>query len=175
MLVFSTKIPLREVTTRPQCVQLFIDWVVYAKRYPFEAKDFEGYDINGHENLDISKDGYTFSITFFKDDNLTLAACKLVTANESEVWTTLNVAVCEKDTKFLSVQTHCTKRTFSTFLPKAKPPYILMIGSIHSICKININQIVTLLGGGLYARITWSFIRRRDAAFFAKPNSIITL
>lgn len=72
MLVFSTKIPLREETTRPQCVQLFIDWVVYVKRYPFEAKDFEGYDVNGHENLDISKDGYTFSITFFKDDNLTL-------------------------------------------------------------------------------------------------------
>ncbi len=127
MLVFSTKIPLREEATRPQCIRLFIDWVVYSDRYPFEAKDFEGYDVNGYENLDISKGGYTFSITFFKDDNLTLAACKLVTAKESEVWTTLNVAVCEKGAKFLSVQTHCSKRIFSAFLPKAKPPFTVKL------------------------------------------------
>lgn len=137
MLVYSTKIPLREETTRPQCVQLFIDWVVYSKRYPFEAKDFEGYDVNGHENLDISKEGYTFSITFFKDDNLTLAACKLVTANESEVWTTLNVAVCEKDTKFLSVQTHCTKRIFSAFLPKAKSPFTVKLFLRNNMCALD--------------------------------------
>ena len=127
MLVFSTKIPLREEITRPQCVQLFIDWVVYSKRYPFVAKDFDNYDVNGHENLDISKDGFSFSITFYKDDNLTLAACKLVTVNESEVWTTLNVAVCEKDTKFLSVQTHCTKKIFSASLPKAKSPFTVKL------------------------------------------------
>jgi len=116
---------------------LFIDWVVYSKRYPFEAKDFEGYDVNGHENLDISKEGYTFSITFFKDDNLTLAACKLVTANESEVWTTLNVAVFEKDTKFLSVQTHCTKRIFSAFLPKAKSPFTVKLFLRNNMCALD--------------------------------------
>ncbi len=134
MLVFSTKIPLRKETTRPQCVKLFIEWVVNARRYPFEASDFEDYDINGHENLEITKSIYTFSITYYKDDNLYLAACKLVTATGDEIWTTLNVAVFEKDARFISVQTHCTKTIFSDSLPRAKPPFTVKLFLRNDLC-----------------------------------------
>lgn len=137
MLVFSTKIPLREEITRSECVRLFIDWVVRSPIYPFKAEDFKDFDINGHENLGISRDRYVFSITYYKDEKLTLAACKLETETESEVWTTLNVAVFEKDIRFLSVQTHCTKKIYSTTMPKAKPPFTVKLFLRNNMCALD--------------------------------------
>ena len=137
MLVFSTKIPLRSDSSRPQWVALFIEWVVNAKRYPFVESDFASFDCNGHSPIEITKGRYTFSITYYKDESVTLAACRLETKNSGEIWITQNTAYEEANQKYLLVQTHCIKKDYIGNLPKARTPFTVKLFIRNGMCALD--------------------------------------
>lgn len=137
MLVFSTKLPLRKDSVRSEWVTLFIDWVVNSPHYPFQRRDFDDFDCTGHTPIEIIKDRYTFSITFYKDDIVTLAACKLETRNPGEVWITQNVAYEESGRKYLLVQTHCIKKEYIGKLPKPNTPFTVKLFIRNKMCDLD--------------------------------------
>lgn len=137
MLVFSTKIPLKQDTTRADWVSLFKEWVVNAKRYPIFESDFEGFDCSGHEPIEISREDCTFAITYYKDDIVTLVACKLETRNPDEVWVTQNVAYEEAGKKYLVVQTHCIKKEYIGKLSKPATPYTVKLFIRNGMCDLD--------------------------------------
>lgn len=137
MLVFSTKLPLKKDSKRSEWVALFIDWVVDSPRYPFSREDFDNFSCDGHSPIEIVKDCYTFSITFYKDDVVTLAACKLETRNPGELWITQNVAYEEHGRKYLLVQTHCIKKEYIGKLPKPKTPFTVKLFIRNKMCDLD--------------------------------------
>lgn len=137
MLVFSTKIPLRKETTRSQWVSLFKEWVVNSKHYPFLERDFESFDFDHYEPVKITKNQFTFSITYYEDDVVTLAACKLETKNHGETWITQNVAYEEAGRKYLLVQTHCIKKEYIGSLPSPKTPYTVKLFIRNGMCDLD--------------------------------------
>lgn len=134
MLVFSTKIPLRQETTCAQWVSLFKEWVVNSKHYPFCESDFVGFDCNALEPIKISKEPFTFAITYYEDETVTLAACKLETITQGETWITQNVAYEEDGRKYLLVQTHCIKKEYIGSLPSPKTPYTVKLFIRNGMC-----------------------------------------
>lgn len=61
MLVFSTRIPLKETTTRDDFLDVCIRWVVGSPRYVTEGLI---YNALNQEDYDYSNDNITFSILF---------------------------------------------------------------------------------------------------------------
>lgn len=137
MLVFSTKIPLKAESTRSQWVALFKEWVVNAKRYKIYEADFNGFDCAGHAPIEIDKGDQKFAITFYKDDTITLAACRLECRSHDEVWVTQNVAYEEAGRKFLVVQTHCIKKEYIGQLPKPAPPFTIKLFIRNGLCDMD--------------------------------------
>ena len=137
MLVFSTKMPLKQSVTQEQCLQLFFKWVSAARQYPFSDEDFAGYDLSGHEELEITKDTYSFSVTHYMDETVELSACRLVSRNPTETWTTQNVVYAEGGRKYLSVQTHCTKTYYTDVLPEVKPPFTIKLFIRDDLCDLD--------------------------------------
>lgn len=134
MLVFSTKIPLKAESTRSQWVSLFKKWVVESNHYPFTEADFESFDCEGHEPIEIVRGDCTFSITYYKDENVTLAACRLETRTPDEVWVTQNVAYEESGKKYLLVQTHCIKKEYIGKLRRPATPFTVKLFIRSNLC-----------------------------------------
>lgn len=137
MLVFSTKIPLKAETTRAQWVALFKEWVVNSDWYDIHESDFEGFDCAGHDPIEIVKGNCVFSITYYKDENVTLAACRLETRNSDDIWITQNVAYEENGRKYLLVQSHCIKKEYIDVLRKPATPYTVKLFIRNNMCDFD--------------------------------------
>lgn len=64
MLLFCTTLPLREDTTRRDCVQLFAHWVCSSHYYPIDEIDI---DQATQGEFEFRQDGFTFLITHYRD------------------------------------------------------------------------------------------------------------
>lgn len=132
MLVFSTRLPLRDDTTQEDCLNLFIKWVTDSPNYDIEIIN---YDVSSHKDYDCSFGNQTFSIRHFKDDNVEISACRLENRSEDAVWINDCIFLCENGTKSLLIQLNCNRTSYSTEMPKPHKPYIIRQFVESGYCK----------------------------------------
>ena len=61
MLVFSTKLPLKDSITQEDCMKLFIKWVIDSPNYKITDVS---YDITSHHDFDCEYGDQIFSIRY---------------------------------------------------------------------------------------------------------------
>ena len=76
MLVFSTRLPLKDGITQEECLYLFIKWVIDAVEY----------DVSSHKDFDCDYGNQTFSIRHYMDESIEISACRLENRESTAVW-----------------------------------------------------------------------------------------
>ena len=131
MLVFSTRIPLKETTTRDDFLDVCIRWVVGSPRYVTEGLI---YNALNQEDYDYSNDNITFSIRNYKDQKVEISACRLENREPNVIWTNDCIFLSEENSKSVLIQLNCTRKDFNTKLP-------LFISRISSECLRKANYV----------------------------------
>lgn len=122
MLVFSTKLPLKPDTSYQTCIELFIQWITQSEHYPINSIS---YDINSRSDFTVTEGAITFSISYYADDQIELAACRLENREKDAVWVNDCIVLQQGDTKTLLIQLNCNRLTFNSQLPPIHKPYIV--------------------------------------------------
>lgn len=122
MLVFSTRLPLKNTTTQENCLQTFIDWIVMSPHYNIDKID---YDVSSHKNYELSKGRLSVAFRHYKDDEIELSACRLENREQNIVWLTDCIFLCENGNKSLLVQLNANRRNFNVRFPRAHKPYLV--------------------------------------------------
>lgn len=122
MLVFSTRLPLKQEVSQEICLQLFIDWITQSEHYPITNIS---YDVSSHEDYHITEGEISFSISHYKDDKIELFACRLENNEINAVWINDCIFLQEEGAKTLLIQLNCNRFDFRTKLPLIHKPYIV--------------------------------------------------
>lgn len=132
MLVFSTKLPLKDKITQEECMKLFIKWVIDSPNYDISVVD---YDITSHKDFDCTYGNQIFSIRHFKDESIEISACRLENREADAIWINDCIFLCENNEKFLLIQLHCNRTNFDIKLPYPHKPYIVRQFIENEYCK----------------------------------------
>lgn len=122
MLVFSTRLPLKNEITKESCLNLFIEWITESPNYPIETIP---YDVSSDEDYDYAKGNLSFSIRHYKDDKVVISACRFENRENNVVWINDCILLCENGKKSLLVQLNCNRNDYNTQLPPIHKPYIV--------------------------------------------------
>lgn len=122
MLVFSTKLPLKPDVTYQTCVDLFIQWVTKSEHYPINSIS---HDANMRNDFTVTEGDVTFSISYYMDDQIELAACRLENTEKETVWVNDCIFLQKNGKKVLLIQLNCNRITYNVQLPPIHKPYIV--------------------------------------------------
>lgn len=122
MLVFSTRLPLRDEIASEDCLRLFKEWVEQSPHYSMSKID---YDVHSHEDFECGNEIINFSIRHFRNSQIELSACRLENHDSSAVWINDCIYVVEHGSKTLLIQLNCNRTDFRTKLPPVHKPYIV--------------------------------------------------
>lgn len=132
MLVFSTRLPLKDEITSENCLQLFKEWVEQSPHYSISQID---YDICSYEDFEYDNEKILFSIRHFENNKIKLSACRLENHDSSAVWINDCIYVVENGAKSLLIQLNCNRTDFSAQLPPVHKPYIVRKFIEMGFCK----------------------------------------
>lgn len=132
MLVFSTRLPLKEEITSENCLQLFKEWVEQSPHYPISEIN---YDVRSYEDFECGNGKISFSIRHFENNQIKLSACRLENHDSGAVWINDCIYVVEQGVKSLLIQLNCNRTDFSTQLPPVHKPYIVRKFIENDFCK----------------------------------------
>ena len=132
MLVFSTRLPLKDDTTPEDCMRLFIKWVIDSPNYDIENID---YDVSCRENFYCDYINQTFSIRHYKDEIMEISACRLENRDNAAIWTNDCIFLNENNVKSLLIQLNCNRIDFNTNMPRPHKPYIVRQFVESGYCK----------------------------------------
>ena len=132
MLVFSTRLPLRNDVTQEECLQVFIDWIIESPHYPITQID---YDISSHKDFDYKEKNITVSFRHFMNEEIEVSACRLINEEENAVWYNDCIFLVENDTKSLLVQLNCGRKNYNSPLPQIHKPYIVRKFVERGLCR----------------------------------------
>lgn len=134
MLVFSTRLPLKDNITREDCLRLFIQWITESPNYSIDSEDID-YDLSSCQDFDYTKDNLTFYIRYYKDNDTEILACRLENTEPTAEWINDCIFSCENNIKTLMIQLNCNRTDFDTQLPNAHKPYIVRQFVENGYCK----------------------------------------
>ena len=140
MLVFSTRLPLKQEVSQEICLELFIDWVIQSEHYPISNI---AYDVSSHEDYHIEEGKISFSISHYKDDKIELSACRLENNETNAVWINDCIFLQEQGIKTLLIQLNCNRLDFSIKLPLIHKPYIVRKFVEGGFCRDDASILVT--------------------------------
>ena len=132
MLVFSTRLPLKDEITQEECLHLFIKWVINSPNYSIDAVD---YDVSSHKDFDCDYGDQTFAIRHYMDENIEISACRLENREPTAIWINDCIFLCENGNKSLLIQLNCNRTNFDTQMPKPHKPYIVRQFVESGYCK----------------------------------------
>ena len=101
MLVFSTRLPLKDEITQEECLHLFIKWVIDSPNYSIDAVE---YDVSSYKDFDCDYGNQTFSIRHYMDESIEISACRLENRESTAVWINDCIFLCENGNKSLLIQ-----------------------------------------------------------------------
>ena len=132
MLVFSTRLPLKDEITQEECLHLFIKWVIDSPNYSIDAVE---YDVSSYKDFDCDYGNQTFSIRHYMDESIEISACRLENRESTAVWINDCIFLCENGNKSLLIQLNCNRTNFDTQMPKPHKPYIVRQFVESGYCK----------------------------------------
>ncbi|MBQ7848617.1 MAG: hypothetical protein IJ343_02690 [Clostridia bacterium] len=134
MLLFCTTLPLREETTKRECVQLLADWVCGSQFYPIEQIDV---DKATQEDFEFQQDGFTYLITHYLDQQADVTACRLENFSNNMLWLSECTYVDTPGNKRLLIQVKCSRSDYSSQLTVAHTPHIVRQFVDSGLCRID--------------------------------------
>ncbi len=140
MLVFSTRLPLRDEIGYSDCAKLFIEWVIQSPNYSFDVIE---YDVQSQNDFDCTKDNVTFSIRYYEREQVQIVACRLINRETVFNWISDCIFSCEDGVKTLLIQLNCSRTDYSTELPQINKPYIVRMFVEKGFCKDDVGIPVT--------------------------------
>ncbi|MCM1558932.1 MAG: hypothetical protein NC123_05235 [Butyrivibrio sp.] len=132
MLVFSTRLPLRDEIEYSDCAKLFIEWARQSPNYSF--KNIE-YNVQSKNDFDCTSDNVTFSIRYYESSQMQIVACRLINKENVFNWTSDCIFSCENGDKSLLIQLNCSRNDYNTELPQINKPYIVRMFVEKGFCK----------------------------------------
>jgi hypothetical protein len=124
MLVFSTKIPVKETVTP----QMFIDLCTYwVKNSNFYHGINIHYDINSENDIDISFENIRCRTIQYSDNNVHVICFRLENMEKSVLWSTDSILVTEYNKKYIIVQLNCNSKDYNSELPKRQKPQLIKL------------------------------------------------
>lgn len=122
MLVFSTRLPIKNEVQQEDCMKLFIKWVVESPHYPIDCID---YDFGSYKDFDYKNENVTFSVRHFKNNQVELSACRLENREDRAVWINDCIFLNEQGNKSLLIQLNCNLINYDSQLPNYHKPHIV--------------------------------------------------
>ena len=132
MLLFCTTLPLREETTRRDCVRLFANWVCSSHFYPIEQIDV---DKATESEFEFRQDGFAFLITHYRDAKADVTACRLENPHDNMLWLSDCVYVDAPGGKRVHIQVKCNRYDYSTQMTAARTPNIVRQFVEEGLCR----------------------------------------
>lgn len=132
MLLFCTTLPLREDTTRRDCVQLFAHWVCSSHYYPIDEIDI---DQATQGEFEFRQDGFTFLITHYRDQRADVTACRLENLIDNMLWLSDCVYVDSHGSKRVHIQVKCNRYDYSSQLTVAHTPNVVRQFVESGLCR----------------------------------------
>lgn len=132
MLVFSTRLPIKDSMTKDDCLRLLIEWITESPHYSINEID---YDVTSERDFDIVEGNVSFSIRHVKNEEVTLAVCRFENREPDAVWYNDSIYLDEKGEKSLFVQLNCNRTNYNAQLPKINKPYVVRKFVEGGFCK----------------------------------------
>lgn len=139
MLVFTTRLPLKSEITEQDCLNLFVEWVKGSPHYHMESLCF---NVDSHEDYEYTDGDVTFSVKYYKDEAIELAACRLHNRERNLTWDSDCIFQTPK-VKTLLVQLNCHWADLRTDFPEVHKPYIIKMFIEKGYCSFDGNIPVT--------------------------------
>ena len=140
MLVFTTRLPLKSEITEQDCLNLFVEWVKGSPHYHMESLCF---NVDSHEDYEYTDGDVTFSVKYYKDEAIELAACRLHNRERNLTWDSDCIFLDSKGKKTLLVQLNCHWADLRTDFPEVHKPYIIKMFIEKGYCSFDGNIPVT--------------------------------
>lgn len=132
MLVFSTRLPIKDTMTKEACLNLLIEWIIESPHYSINKID---YDITSEKDFEVIGENVCFSIRHVKSEGIELVACRFVNKEIDAVWYSDSIFLDENGEKSLLVQLNCNRIHYNTQLPKIHKPYVVRKFVEGGFCK----------------------------------------
>lgn len=130
MLVFSTRLPIKDSVSHEQCVKLFIDWIKNSPHYDINIDDTAYTNTEDCEYSSKDSKVY-FTIKFYKDEHIEVSACRLKNCEDTATWINDCIFVNSNGKKSLLIQLNCNHTNFNKRRGKVNVPHIVK-SFIHS-------------------------------------------
>lgn len=134
MLVFSTRLPIKDEVTEQKCLSLFVEWLNGSPHY---SADGISIDVNSHDDYDYINGNITFSVRHYKDESVELSACRLQNKEDNLIWDNDCIFVNSHGNKSLLIQLNCNRTDFRTELPLIHKPYIVRMFVEKGYCSLD--------------------------------------
>ncbi len=131
MLVFSTRLPLKDEAKREDCLSLFIDWVKDSAYY--NAQDLE-YDVCSQDEYSYLNDKISFHIKNYKDSDVDITACRLENRDGDALWENDCIFLAENGKKSIFIQLNCNTTSYEKELPEINKPRIVWLFVESGLC-----------------------------------------
>lgn len=132
MLVFSTRLPLKDEITHEACMRLFIEWITGSPHYSINTV---AYDVSSHDDFDCLAGNITISIRHFSQDQIEISAGRFENREKNAVWCNDCIFLNENGQKSLLIQLNCNSTIFNTQLPNIHKPHIVRKVVESGFCK----------------------------------------
>lgn len=132
MLVYSTRLPIKNGIEQSNCMKLFIEWVTKSPHYPINSID---YDVNTRKDFELIEGNITFSVRHFENENVTISACRLENRESDAVWINDCIFLNENGLKSLLIQLNCNLTNYDSRMPKTNKPRIVRMFIDAGYCR----------------------------------------
>lgn len=132
MLVFSTRLPLKDDISKEQCLSTFIEWITNSPHYQITSLD---YDVASSLDYDLNVGSVSISIRHLQNEQLELAACRLENREQNITWYNDCIFFNEGDERFLLIQLNRNCSSFSKQPSHIRKPYIVRMFVEQGFCK----------------------------------------
>ena len=125
MLVFSTRLPLKDGITQENCIGLFMDWI---RRSPHYGLEHLTYDVESLKDCDFfGKDDTKVFFRHYKNesDHIEIFACRLESRSRDALWINDCIFLDENHNKSILIQLNRNSEDYNTYPLKVKKPYIV--------------------------------------------------
>lgn len=127
MLVFSTRLPLKDSVEKDICLGIFFKWIIGSPNYNIDKID---YDPSADKDFEFKNDKVSIYVRHFKDVNsgieITAGRLENNDADTGAVWTNDCIFLSENGLKSVLVQLNCYCQSYEIQLPETvHKPYIV--------------------------------------------------
>lgn len=132
MLVFSTRLPIRSTVTRPEILQLCLNWVSNSPHYNVHSLQYDPVSL---KDTDYENEGLRVFIRNYTNADCALSAFRVEFTNKNILWQNDVILLEQSIEKTLLVQLECNRADFGLHLPVVHKPYLVRMAVEQGLCS----------------------------------------